>query len=73
MLDTRLTDEQVSLRKTVEEFAREVVAPVAAHHDGSQLTALAAAEDGSWIERRSGADPEALADELLAAQAAHAG
>ena len=33
MLDTRLTDEQQSLRKTVEEFAREVVAPVAAHHD----------------------------------------
>jgi hypothetical protein len=33
MLDTRLTDEQRALRKTVEEFAREVVAPVAAHHD----------------------------------------
>jgi short/branched chain acyl-CoA dehydrogenase len=33
MLDTRLTDEQQSLRKTVEEFAKEVVAPVAAHHD----------------------------------------
>ncbi len=33
MPDTALTDEQESLRKTVEEFAREVVAPVAAHHD----------------------------------------
>jgi alkylation response protein AidB-like acyl-CoA dehydrogenase len=33
MLDTRLTPEQEQLRKTVEEFAREVVAPVAAHHD----------------------------------------
>ncbi|MDP9100974.1 MAG: acyl-CoA dehydrogenase family protein [Actinomycetota bacterium] len=33
MLDTRLTDEQVQLRKTVESFARDVVAPVAAHHD----------------------------------------
>jgi short/branched chain acyl-CoA dehydrogenase len=33
MLDTRLTDEQQSLRKTVEEFANEVVAPVAAHYD----------------------------------------
>jgi butyryl-CoA dehydrogenase len=33
MPDTRLTDEQEALRKTVEEFAREVVAPVAAHHD----------------------------------------
>ncbi|MDT3442757.1 MULTISPECIES: acyl-CoA dehydrogenase family protein [unclassified Pseudofrankia] len=33
MPDTRLTDEQEALRKTIEEFAREVVAPVAAHHD----------------------------------------
>ncbi len=33
MLDTRLTDEQQQLRKTVEAFAREVVAPVAAKHD----------------------------------------
>ena len=33
MLDTRLTEEQEGLRKVVEEFAREVVAPVAAHHD----------------------------------------
>jgi len=43
------------------------LAPVAAHHDGSSLTALIAAEDGSWIERRSGTDPELLAAELLAA------
>jgi hydroxymethylbilane synthase len=42
------------------------LAPVAAHHDGSTLTALVAAEDGSWIERRSGDDPAALAAELLA-------
>ncbi len=33
MLDTQLTDEQQQLRKTVEEFAREVVAPVSAQHD----------------------------------------
>ncbi len=33
MLDTRLTDEQSQLRKTVEEFAREVVAPVSYQHD----------------------------------------
>lgn len=33
MPDTRLTDEQEALRRTVERFAREVVAPVAAHHD----------------------------------------
>ena len=41
------------------------LAPVAAHHDGATLTALVAAEDGSWIERRSGADPSALGAELL--------
>ena len=33
MLDTRLTSEQEQLRKTVEEFAREVVAPVSYAHD----------------------------------------
>jgi hydroxymethylbilane synthase len=46
------------------------LAPVAAHHDGTALTALVADEDGAWIERRSGVDPAALADELLAATAA---
>jgi hydroxymethylbilane synthase len=43
------------------------LAPVAAHHDGTTLTALIAAEDGSWVERRSGEDPARLAAELLAA------
>ena len=43
------------------------LAPVAAHHDGTTLTALIAAEDGAWMERRSGDDPAALAAELLAA------
>ena len=33
MPDTRLTEEQEALRRTVEEFAREVVAPAAARHD----------------------------------------
>ena len=42
------------------------LAPVAAFHDGVKLTALIAAEDGSWIERRSGDDPVALASELAA-------
>ncbi len=42
------------------------LAPVAAHHDGQKLTALVAAEDGSWIERRSGDDPALLAAELRA-------
>jgi hydroxymethylbilane synthase len=43
------------------------LAPVAAHHDGVVLTALVADEDGAWLERRSGTDPVAVADELLAA------
>jgi short-chain 2-methylacyl-CoA dehydrogenase len=36
VLDTRLTEEQEQLRKTVADFAREVVAPVAAHHDATE-------------------------------------
>jgi hydroxymethylbilane synthase len=43
------------------------LAPVAAHHDGTRLEALIAAEDGTWVERQSGADPAALAAALLAA------
>src|SRR5438093_5568484 len=42
------------------------LAPVAAYHDGERLTGLVAAEDGSWIERRTGDDPAAVAAELLA-------
>jgi len=42
------------------------LAPVAAHHDGTTLTALVAAEDGSWVERRRGDDPVALGLELAA-------
>jgi hydroxymethylbilane synthase len=41
------------------------LAPVAAFHDGATLTALIADEDGAWIERRTGDDPEALGRELL--------
>jgi hydroxymethylbilane synthase len=40
------------------------LAPVAAHHDGTTLTALVAAEDGSWLERVTGDDPVALGREL---------
>jgi hydroxymethylbilane synthase len=47
------------------------LAPVAAHHDGTTLSALVADEDGAWVERRTGADPVALADELVAAAAGH--
>jgi hydroxymethylbilane synthase len=53
-------------RACVARIGAGCLAPVAAHHDGEALTALVAAEDGSWIERRRGADPEAIADELLA-------
>jgi hydroxymethylbilane synthase len=42
------------------------LAPVAAHHDGVALTALVAAEDGSWVERVRGDDPVALGRELVA-------
>ena len=46
------------------------LAPVAAYHDGAMLSGLVAAEDGSWLERRSGSDPAALGAELAAAAAA---
>jgi short/branched chain acyl-CoA dehydrogenase len=36
MIDHRLTEDQEDLRKTVEEFAREVVAPAAAGHDANK-------------------------------------
>ena len=42
------------------------LAPVAAYHDGAVLTGLVAAEDGTWLERREGCDPEALGRELAA-------
>ena len=47
------------------------LAPVAAYHDGAGLTALVAAEDGSWIERRTGDDPAALGAELADASTRH--
>jgi hydroxymethylbilane synthase len=42
------------------------LAPIAAYHDGETLTALVAAEDGSWVERRTGTDPAAVAGALAA-------
>jgi hydroxymethylbilane synthase len=42
------------------------LAPIAAHHDGTTLTALVADPDGQWVERRTGDDPVALASELAA-------
>ena len=47
------------------------LAPVAAYHDGDTLEGLVADEDGRWIERRRGDDPEALGRELAAAAARH--
>ena len=41
------------------------LAPIAAYHDGTLLTALVAAEDGSWIERRSGEDAGEVAAALM--------
>jgi hydroxymethylbilane synthase len=43
------------------------LAPVAAHHDGVLLTALIAAEDGSWLELRSGVEPAQVAAAVVAA------
>jgi hydroxymethylbilane synthase len=53
-------------RACVHAIGAGCLAPVAAHHDGVRLTALVADEDGRWVERRSGDDPEALAAQLLA-------
>jgi hydroxymethylbilane synthase len=60
-------------RACVARIGAGCLAPVAAHHDGAVLTALVAEENGAWIERRRGADPIALAEELTAAVAARAG
>jgi hydroxymethylbilane synthase len=52
-------------RACVAEIGGGCLAPVAAFHDGAQLTALVAAEDGSWIERRAGTDPRDVAAALM--------
>ena len=44
-------------RRCVATVGGGCLAPVAAHHDGTVLTGLVAAEDGSWLERREGSDP----------------
>jgi hydroxymethylbilane synthase len=59
-------------RACVARIGAGCLAPVAAHHDGRRLSALIAAEDGSWLERRSGDDPVTLAAELLDAAAERA-
>jgi hydroxymethylbilane synthase len=53
-------------RQCVASIGAGCLAPVAAFHDGTTLHALIADDDGAWVERRSGDDPQALAAELLA-------
>jgi hydroxymethylbilane synthase len=48
------------------------LAPVAAHHDGSVLAGLVADEDGRWLERLTGEDPEVLGRKLADAHRRHA-
>ena len=65
-VDDPETHERVEAeRRCVALIGGGCLAPVAAHHDGTILAALIAAEDGSWIERRSGSDAAALAAELV--------
>jgi hydroxymethylbilane synthase len=67
------TREQVEAERTVVAVVGGgCLAPVAAHHDGATLTGLVAAEDGSWLEKRSGGAARALGEELAAIAAAHA-
>jgi hydroxymethylbilane synthase len=69
--DDPATREQVQAERTVVAVVGGgCLAPVAAHHDGATLTGLVAAEDGSWLEKRSGTDPKALGEELAAIAAA---
>jgi hydroxymethylbilane synthase len=60
-------------RRCVATIGAGCLAPVAAHHDGTALRALIADDDGRWLERRSGEDPEALAQELIELAASHDG
>ncbi|HZG34825.1 MAG TPA: hydroxymethylbilane synthase [Gaiellaceae bacterium] len=62
--DTRRRVE--SERRCVALVGGGCLAPVAAHHDGTTLTALVADEDGAWLERRTGDDADSVARELLA-------
>jgi hydroxymethylbilane synthase len=59
-------------RRCVAAVGGGCLAPVAAHHDGTALTALVADEDGRWVERIVGADPESLGRELADAYRRHA-
>lgn len=67
-VDDRETRRRVqSERACVAAIGGGCLAPVAAYHDGTALTALIADEDGAWTVRRRGESPLAIAEELLAA------
>ena len=71
--DDPATREQVEAERTViAVVGGGCLAAVAAHHDGATLSGLVAAEDGSWLEKRTGADAQALGEELAAIAVAHA-
>jgi hydroxymethylbilane synthase len=73
-VDDAVTRERVEAeRSVVAAVGGGCLAPLAAHHDGEKLVGLVAAEDGSWVERRSGDDPVALGAELAELLAAHGG
>jgi len=70
--DHGATRERVeSERAVVAAVGGGCLAPVAAYHDGTTLTGLVAAENGSWVERRTGEDPVALGRELADASTRH--
>jgi hydroxymethylbilane synthase len=69
--DPETRDRVEAERAVVAAVGGGCLAPVAAHHDGTTLTGLVAAEDGSWIERRTGDDPAALGTELVDASTRH--
>ena len=58
-------------RRCVAHVGGGCLAPVAAYHDGAALSALVADDDGAWVERRQGLDPDEVAEQLVAAAAAH--
>jgi hydroxymethylbilane synthase len=71
--DDRETRRRVeSERRCVATVGGGCLAPVAAHHDGSALVALVADEEGRWIERVTGDDPEELGRQLADAHRRHA-
>ena len=85
-LQVRAGEEELAVRADDAETRRRVeaeracvaavgggcLAPVAAYHDGTELEALVADEEGRWIERRRGTDPVALGRELVELAASRA-